>query len=65
MNAIFQEYKRQVDACAEECKIQFVDDLEVPYEVDAVEFSVDERGKYNRAEKKREDRKIAQEYVDR
>lgn len=63
MNAIFQEYKRQVD----ECKVVFVDDLEVPYEVKPMEFSIEDRekSKYNRAEKKREDRKIAMEYVDR
>ncbi len=62
LNAIFQEYKRQVDACSEECKVQFVDDLDMPYEVKPVEFSIDERGKYNRAEKKREDKELIREW---
>lgn len=67
MNAIFQEYKRQVDECKNECKIVFVDDLEVPYEVKATEFSINEKGKpeYNRAKEKQELRKMSEEYVDR
>ena len=67
MNAIFQEYKRQVDECKNECKIVFVDDLEVPYEVKPMEFSINEKGKpeYNRAKEKQELRKMSEEYVDR
>lgn len=58
MNALFQEYKRQVDECA----VVFVDDLELPFEVKPIEFSVDEKGKFNRAEEKRKTQKIIDEY---
>lgn len=70
MNAMFQEYKRQVDESTE-CFIKFVDDLETDYEIKATDIVFDERGKllseekkekYNRAAKKREDRKLAEEY---
>lgn len=58
MNTLFQEYKRQVDECA----VVFVDDLELPFEVKPIEFSVDEKGKFNRAEEKRKTQKIIDEY---
>ena len=62
MNAIFQEYKRQSDAC----KVVFVDNLEVPYEVKTMEFSIDEKKQeYNRAKEKQELRKMSEEYIDR
>ena len=70
MNAMFQEYKRQVDESTE-CFIKFVDDLETDYEIKVTDIAIDERGKllseekkekYNRAAKKREDRKLAEEY---
>jgi len=61
MNAIFQEYKRQVDGC----KVTFVDFIETPYKVNAVDFSIDEKGRYNRAKEKQELRKMSEEYVDR
>lgn len=63
INAIFQDYKRQVD----ECKVVFVDKLELPYIVEPIEFSIDEKGKpeYNRAKEKQELRKISEEYIDR
>lgn len=56
MNAIFQEYKRQVD----ECQVVFVDELDLGFEVRPVVFEIDERGqmldtkkeKYNRAKEK-------------
>lgn len=60
MNAIFQEYKRQVD----ECRVVFVDDLEMPFEIKTVDFSVDEKGKFNRAKEKRETQKLIDEYYD-
>lgn len=60
MNAIFQEYKRQVD----ECRIVFADNIEVPYTIKAIEFSVNEKGKYNRAKKLKEDKKIIKEWED-
>lgn len=60
MNAVFQEYKRQVD----ECKVVFVEDLEVSFEVKAGIMSIDEEGKvkFNRAEVKRETQRIIDEY---
>lgn len=58
MNALFQEYKRQVDECA----VVFADDLELPFEVKPIEFSVDEKGKFNRAAEKRKTQKIIDEY---
>lgn len=62
LNAIFQEYKRQAD----ECEVVLVDELEVPYEVKPIEFSVEEKKKeYNRAKEKAEVRKMSEEYVDR
>lgn len=62
MNARFQEYKRQSD----ECKVVLVDDLKVPYKVNAMEFSIEEKKKdYNRAKEKAEVRKLSEEYVDR
>lgn len=61
MNAIFQEYKRQVD----ECKVVFVEDIEKPYEIKAVELVIDEKGKYNRAKEKEKVRKMSERYVDR
>lgn len=60
MNQAFQRYKRNVD----ECSITFVDDLDIPYVVVPVEFYVDERGKYNRAKKKQEDRKLINDYYE-
>lgn len=67
MNAIFQEYKKQIDECKNACKVVFVDDLQVPYEINAIEFSIDEKqkGEYNRAKEKEELRKLSQEYIDR
>ena len=67
MNAIFQEYKRQVDESKNECKIIFVDSLEVPYEIKTTEFNINEKGKpeYNRAKEKEETRKMSEEYVDK
>lgn len=60
MNALFQEYKRQVDECA----VVFVDDLELPFEVKPIEFSIDEKGRFNRAEEKRKTQKIIDEYYE-
>ena len=61
MNALFQEYKRQVD----ECRIIFVEDIDTPFTIKTVEFSVNEKGQYNRAEKKREDRELIKKYYDK
>ncbi len=57
MNALFQEYKRQVD----ECRVVFVEDLDLPYEVNAADFSIDEKGKFNRIKEKRETQKTVEE----
>lgn len=61
LNALFQEYKRQVD----ECKIVFVEDLDTDYKVNIVEFSIDDKKKckYNRAKQKAELRKKIEEQV--
>ena len=61
INNELREYKRQIDAC----KVVFVDDLQVPYEIEPMEFSVKEKGEYNRAKEKAELRKMSEEYVDR
>lgn len=56
MNALFQEYKRQVD----ECRVIFTDELNLPFAIHTTEFCISEREqnkKYNRAKEKREARK--------
>ena len=40
MNALFQEYKRQVD----ECQVVFVDELDLGFEIKPITFAIDERG---------------------
>lgn len=59
MNSIFQEYKKLSD----ECKVIYVDELKLPFEIKFTEISVDKKGKYNRAKKKAEDRRIVDEYL--
>ena len=62
MNAMFQEYKKQ-------CEVVFVDDLDLDFEIKAMEFHIDEReqkkDKYNRAKEKREFRKRVDEELAR
>lgn len=62
MNALFQEYKRQVD----ECKTVLVDYLDIPFEVKAMEFYIDEpeKEKYNRAKEKQKTQKLIDEYYE-
>ena len=60
MNAIFQEYKRQSD----ECRVVLVDALELAFKLETLEFSVDEKGKFNRAKEKKKKKKIIDEYLD-
>ena len=60
MNLIFQEYKKKSD----ECKVVYVDEIKLPFEIKFTEISTDKRGKYNRAKKKKEDRKIVREYLE-
>lgn len=65
MNALFQEYKRQVD----ECRVVFVDELDLGFEIKPTTFAIDERGqildtkkeKYNRAKAKEELRRKVDE----
>ena len=65
MNAMFQEYKKQY----QECEVVFVDDLDLGFEIKAMEFHIDEReqkkDKYNRAKEKREFQKRVDEELDR
>ena len=65
MNAMFQEYKKQY----QECEVAFVDDLDLGFEIKAMEFHIDEReqkkDKYNRAKEKREFQKRVDEELDR
>lgn len=65
MNAIFQEYKKH----SQECQVVFVDDLDLGFEIKAMEFHIDEREqkkeKYNRAKVKREFQKRVDEELDR
>ena len=61
MNAMFQEYKKQY----QECEVVFVDDLDLGFEIKAMEFHIGEReqkkDKYNRAKEKREFQKRVEE----
>lgn len=62
INDELRKYKQEID----ECKVVLVDDLDVPYKVNPMEFSVEEKKKeYNRAKEKAEVRKMSEEYVDR
>ena len=65
MNAMFQEYKKQY----QECEVVFVDDLDLDFEIKAMEFHIDEREqkkeKYNRAKEKREFQKRVDEELGR
>ena len=62
MNTMFQEYKKQ-------CKVVFVDDLDLGFEIKTMEFHIDEKeqkkDKYNRAKEKREFQKRVAEELDR
>ena len=66
MNEMFQEYKRQQ---SQECQVVFVDELDLGFEIKAMEFHIDEREqkkeKYNRAKEKREFQKRVDEELDR
>ena len=65
MNDMFQEYKKQY----QECEVVFVDDLDLGFEIKAMEFHIDEReqkkDKYNRAKERREFQKRVDEELDR
>lgn len=65
MNAMFQEYKKY----SQECQVVFIDNLDLGFEIKAMEFHIDEREqkkeKYNRAKIKREFQKQVDEELDR
>lgn len=65
MNVMFQEYKKHY----QECQVVFVDELNLGFEIKAMEFHIDEREqkreKYNRAKEKREFQKRVDEELDR
>ena len=59
INNELRRYKRQID----ECNVVLVDDLDIPYEIKPMEFSIDDRKKgYDRNAKKREDKELIREY---
>ena len=58
MNKMFQELKK----CYDECQIVYVDNLELPFEVKAMNFNIDKKREYNRSLKKQEDRKLIEEW---
>lgn len=59
INNMIRKYK--------ECKVVYVDNLELGYKVHYTEFKIQGKKKeiYNRATKKEEDRKLAEDYLDR
>ena len=71
MNNMFQELKRQIDY--DECKIEYVDSIECPFETRFIEMSIDKEGnldikKLQQKEKRKEKRelqKIKKEWEDR
>lgn len=58
MNEIFQEYKKQVD----ECRVVFVDNLNIPFKINATDLSIDKKGKFNRAKEKRKTQRLIDDY---
>lgn len=61
MNALFQEYKRQMD----ECRVVFVDNIEQPFVVDLAELEVKDTiqvKKFNRAKVKKETKELIDAY---
>ena len=64
LNEAFQELKRKIDE-SRELPVEFVDDLNVPFELNIAELSFDRQGKikaYNRSKEKREIKKIIDEF---
>lgn len=65
MNKMFQEYKKQ----SQECRVVFVDDLNLNFSVHPMEFRIDEkelkRKKYDRAKEKHEFQKRINEELDK
>lgn len=62
LNKELQEYKSQ------RCQVKFVEDLDIDYKVVAMEFGIEDlehKKKYDRLEKKREDKELIDEYWER
>ena len=60
MNALFQEYKRQAD----ELRVVFVDEIELPFTIHPITFSVEDRIRYSRAKEKEKTQRLIDEYYD-
>ena len=63
MNKAFQELKKKIDE-SRELPVVFVDDLNLPFELNIAELSIDGQGRikaHNRSKKKREIKKITDE----
>lgn len=62
LNDIFQEYKQHID----ECKVTFVDKLDLDFSINALEISIDEKCnlKFNRAKEKKKAQELIDEYYD-
>ena len=61
LNTAFRDFKRQKD---QELEIIFEEDIESPFEISLINFSIDKTGKiniYNRAKMKEETRKLIKE----
>ena len=68
MNAMFQELKKNMD----ECRVECVDDVEVPFKIGFAEVSVDKNGVYakrikedKKRQEKREMQRLKKEWEDR
>ena len=63
INQMFQDLKKQYD----ECKVVYVDDIKVPFEIRFTDFKVEDKKKekYNRAKTRQELIKLSEKYVDR
>ena len=63
INNELRRYKKQYD----ECKVVYVDDIEVPFEIKFTDFKLEDKKKekYNRAKTREELIKLSEKYVDR
>ena len=60
MNALFQEYKRQVD----NCRVIIVDEVNLPFKIEATMLEMDKKGHidYDRAKIKRNTQQMINDY---
>lgn len=71
MNEMFQELKRMIDS--EKCRVELVDDVECPFEMNFIEMSIDKNSKLNvkrlqqkqKRKERREMQKLKKEWEDR